>query len=276
MNWDYGDSYKRFPIEVGTAVFTDNSKLKVHDIFNPLPTYMLEADLVFVDPPWNQTNIATFYTKAEIEFKFDFESFYKRLFECISQINPSICYLEIGKEYLPIFIAELKKQYKYVTFYNSSYYHKKDNKCYIIRGSNKFKKPSLDSMDEEDIIEWICQNEEYTCIADLCMGRGLVAINAYVAGKKFVGTELNHKRLSVTIEKLVNLGAEYSIESPKKLKELREKKQFTQSEIANAAKMTLRQYQRYEAGKNIGDMKFFSVVRIAQKLNVKPEELLED
>lgn len=276
MNWDYGDSYKRFPIEVGTAVFTDNSKLKVHDIFNPLPTYMLEADLVFVDPPWNQSNISTFYTKAGIRFEFDFEMFCKRLFECISQINPSICYLEIGKEYLPIFISELKKQYKYVTFYNSTYYHKKENKCYIVRGSNKYKKPSLDGLDEENVIEWICENEEYSCIADLCMGRGLVAVNAYKSGKRFVGTELNHKRLSVTIEKLINLGAEYTIENSKKLKELREKKQFTQSEIANAANMTLRQYQRYEAGKSIGDMKFLSAIRIARKLNINPEELLDD
>ena len=55
-------------------------------------------------------------------------------------------------------------------------------------------------MDEEDAISYICENEDYTSIGDLCMGRGLVAINAYRNNKKFVGTELNYKRLSVPIK----------------------------------------------------------------------------
>lgn len=277
MSWDYGDAFKRHPIETGTAIFLDGSCLKVHDIFNPLPQYMLHADLIFVDPPWNQSNISTFYTKANKECFFNFDSFYIRLFDCISQIKPNVCYIEIGKEYLSSFISKMKEQYKYVTFYNSTYYHKKENKCYVIRGSNDFKKPSLDGLDEEDIIEWVCKNEKYNCIADLCMGRGLVAVNAYKSKKQFVGTELNHKRLSVTLERLSKLGAEYSVQHTQmKLRDLREKLQFTQSEVANYANMTLRQYQRYEAGKNIGDMKFSSAMLIAQKLNVTPEKLFEN
>ena len=59
-------------------------------------------------------------------------------------------------------------------------------------------------MDEENIIEWICENEEFECIGDLCMGKGLVGINAHKNGKRFVGTELNHKRLSVLLEKIGN------------------------------------------------------------------------
>ena len=40
-------------------------------------------------------------------------------------------------------------------------------------------------------------------IGDLCMGRGLVGVNAYKNGKRFVGTELNHKRLAVLLERIV-------------------------------------------------------------------------
>lgn len=203
-NWNYGDAYLRHPIE-DTVEFSNGSILKVHNIFDKLPGFMKQADLIFVDPPWNLGNLNTFYTKAErTDHQDSFEKFYLRLFECIKEIKPNTCYVEIGKENLHNFIFEMKKIYKHVTFYNSSYYHKKENMCYIIRGSNKRKTLKLDYIDEENIIEWICENEEYNCIGDLCMGRGLVAVNAHKNGKKFVGTELNKKRLSVTIERLAN------------------------------------------------------------------------
>lgn len=205
-NWNYDDAYLRYPCQNELITFDNGSKLRVHDIFNELPSFMLEADLLFVDPPWNRGNLNTFYTKADLKNdRGDYDDFYKILFTRIKEIKPTICYVEVGKQYLADFIIEMRKIFKYVTFYNSSYYHKKDNICYVVRGSNNFKKPKLDYMDEEDIIAWICENEEYTCVGDLCMGRGLVAINATKNKKRFVGTELNHKRLSVTIEKVIDM-----------------------------------------------------------------------
>ena len=212
MKWDYGDAYKRHPINTGTAVFPGGSKLKCHDIFNPLPDFMKQADILFVDSPWNKGNLRSFYTKAETEPpETDYTVFYKRLFACIKEIAPKTAYCEIGKEFLADFIIEMRELYKYVTFYNTTYYHNKSNLCYIVCGSEKRKKLIFDGMDEEDVIQWICQNEEYNCIADLCMGRGLVALNSYKSGKKFVGTELNHKRLSVAIERIYNIGGTYLI-----------------------------------------------------------------
>lgn len=202
--WNYGDSYKRHPIAPDEVIaFEDGSKVKVYNVFDPLPDFMLDADLIFVDPPWNLGNLNTFYTKAErLDYQDSFEQFYKRLFKCIAEVSPTTCYVEVGKEYLSEFIQEMKQLYKYVTFYNSSYYHSKDKICYVIRGSLKRKKLPLDYMDEEDIIAWICANEDYSCIGDLCMGLGLVGLHAHKNGKRFVGTELNHKRLSVLLERL--------------------------------------------------------------------------
>ncbi len=209
--WNYGDAYLRHPIsDKEIAVFNDGSTVKAHNIFDPLPSFMLEADLVFVDPPWNLGNLNTFYTKADrTDYQNSFEAFYKRLFECITQIAPVTCYVEVGKEYLAEFILEMKRLYRNVTFYNSTYYHRKENLCYVVRGGSKRKKLPLDYMDEEDIISWICWNEDYSCIGDLCMGRGLVGVNAHKAGKKFVGTELNPKRLSVLLEILAKSGLGY-------------------------------------------------------------------
>jgi len=211
--WKYGGAYLRHPIAPGKVVlFEDGSKLKVHNIFDTLPLFMREADLIFVDPPWNQGNLNSFYTKAgRTDYHDSFTPFYKRLFECIKGIKPKTCYVEIGKEYLAEFILEMKQLFKQVTFYNSSYYHRRENMCYVVRGSRKRKKLPLDYMDEEDIIAWVCENEEYNCIGDLCMGQGLVGIHAHKNGKKFVGTELNHRRLSVLVEQLVKNGCNYEL-----------------------------------------------------------------
>lgn len=185
------------------AKWENGSVVAVHDLFEPLPRFMKEADIIFTDPPYNMALLNGFYTKAErTDYPQSFDAFSKRLFECIREINPKICYLEIGKEYLADFIIEMRKQYKYVTFYNSMYYHNKKNKCYVVRGSHKAKKPDLDYMDEEDIIKWVCENEDYECIGDICMGKGLVGRYAAGAGKKFVGGELNPKRLSVLLSKV--------------------------------------------------------------------------
>lgn len=195
MKYEYGEAYKDYPVDDFT--FTDGSRLKVHNIFDQTPDFMKESDLLFVDPPWNQGNLRLFYTKNGEILEETYEDFYTRLFEVIKEIKPKIAYIEVGKEHLADFIIEMRKLFKYVTFYNSTYYRSAKNLCYVIRGSQKSKKPKLDGMDEEEIIEWVCTNEDYQQICDPCMGQGLVAYYASKAGKRFAGTEMNPKRLAV-------------------------------------------------------------------------------
>lgn len=216
MKYEYGGAYERHPIETGTAVFQDGSRLKTHDIMRPLPAWMQEADVLFTDSPWTTGNLRSFYTKAEIDpdWPVEFSMFYTRLFECIAEIHPRMCWLEIGKDYLADYIMQMRKLYKYVTFFNSSYYHRPENHCYIVLGTNKAPRGiHLDGMDEEDIISWVGANTGDDCLGDLCMGQGLVALAAQKNGRRFVGTELNHKRLSVTLERLTSCGAQYTIEN---------------------------------------------------------------
>lgn len=212
-NWTYGDAFLRHPIQEGQrAVFADGSTIAVHDIFEALPAHMHTADLLFIDPPWNRGNLNTFYTKAgRTDYQESFEVFYKRLFACIADLAARTCYIEVGKEYLAEFLTEAKRLYPHVTFYNSTYYHKKENLCYVIHAGHKHMNRHVDGMDEEDIIAWICQHEEYACIGDLCMGLGTVGIQSYIHRKKFVGTELNPRRISVMLEKLTTLGGCYAL-----------------------------------------------------------------
>ncbi|MBQ7636197.1 MAG: hypothetical protein IJS80_02700 [Lachnospiraceae bacterium] len=211
-DWDYGDSYKRFPVERDeTIALSDGSFLMARDITDGLPEFMCKADIIFTDSPWNTGNLRSFYTKAgrglpESIEEDPFGQFYDVLFDCIGNIKPRVCYLEIGKEYLGECLNRMGKIYSKVTFYNSTYYHKKDNLCYVVQGSDKKKNWKYDGLDEEDIISRIAEDEDYSCIGDLCMGRGLVALAAAKNGKKFVGTELNPKRLAVCLERLNGLG----------------------------------------------------------------------
>ena len=265
--WDYGEAYKRYPCETGTITFQNGSKLKVHDIFEPLPDFMKEADLVFTDPPWNMGNLSTFYTKADMEHpEKTYEEFYKRLFECIQEIHPNTCYVEVGKENIARFILEMEALFPYVTFYNSTYYRRKENICYVVRGSSMRTKPKLDYIDEKNIIEWVCQNEEYDCIADLCMGRGLVAEYAFRAGKRFVGTELNHKRLSVCIDKITQLG-----EGMNKIREARLAKGLTQKQLGELIGVSPTHVQKWEYGLTPNTK---NLSKLSQVLGIPMEDII--
>lgn len=165
---------------------------------------MQGADLVFCDPPWNQGNLRSFYTKNAQALRHGWDEFMGALFAAIQSIHPKTAYLEVGKQYLADFIIRMRAIFPAVTFYNSMYYGRPENHCYIIRGSARNRKLDLDGMDEEDIIRWICANEEYECIADPCMGQGLVALYASAAKKRFVGTDINPKRLAVARKRVEN------------------------------------------------------------------------
>lgn len=207
-NWDYGGTYKDFDMS-GVVELPNDSMIQVCDWMESMPDFMKQADTLFVDPPWNMGNVRTFYTKAELERPegFDFLGLTQKLFERIDEISPQFLFVEMGKEFLDVYIAECKKRFKYVTFYNSTYYKKATNKCYVIHACNSFKQrryKELEDLDERDIIEWICANHGYQCIGDLCMGMGLVGQCAFDNGKSFVGTELNPKRLAKLVDYVVN------------------------------------------------------------------------
>ena len=202
-DWEYGGVYRGYDME-GEIHLPNNSIVQVCDWTISLPEFMKSADALFVDPPWNAGNAKSFYTKAGIYIPgIDFHAFSSILFQRIFEISPDTVFVEIGKQYIGLYLQSLGGMFKYVTLYNSSYYHRKQNKCYVIHATNsgKLKRHKiLEDMDEEDIIKWLCRNHPYQCVGDLCMGRGLVGKHSYLNGRRFVGTELNPKRLAVLVD----------------------------------------------------------------------------
>lgn len=188
-------------IHIGTGI------VRVHDIFNPLPLFMRGADIVFSDPPYNKSALTGYYTKAEKkgEGPDSFEAFFFRFFECIDIIGPRLVCLEVGIPQTTMYLNMLHGIYSNVIVKSSCYYGNTKNKCNILIASNE---PIPDVlcdmpfMDEEKVIEYICRNVDFNCIADPCMGKGLVAFYANKYGKKFVGTELNKYRLAVCCERV--------------------------------------------------------------------------
>lgn len=201
--WEYGGVYKKH--DMSGIIELQGGTLKVHNIFDPLPEFMKKADCIFCDPPCSKGNLNTFYTKADRDdYQASYEPFTVRFFECIDEIKPKKLFIEAFKSNLDRFLKECQARYKYVKYYSTTYYHKASNVCWIIVASDEPFSYDFDGLDEEDIIYWIGKNVEYECIGDLCMGTGLVGKSALKAGKPFVGTELNAKRLALLVDYVKN------------------------------------------------------------------------
>lgn len=207
--WRYGNAWEKFPIAPGEiwGIPDNGSRVAVHNIFDPLPSFMAAADLIFVDPPWNLGNLNAFYTKAgRADYQASFEVFADALFERLGEIELRTCYIEIGRQWVEDFAARLGRLYPVVQRWPVTYYRKFPT--WIIRGGSTPAWLDLTGIDEAQCIDVIARCEEYACMGDLCIGQGLVGLAAYGAGRPFVGTELNCRRLAVLLQKLARRGAQ--------------------------------------------------------------------
>jgi len=202
--YKYGNLCDKYDMDGDIHISTGT--LRVHDIFNPIPEFMKQADVMFSDPPCSKANINSFYVKAEKEERQDsYEPFHNRFFEVVDEIKPRVLFLEVFRSNKDKFLAEVQKRYANVQVFESMYYNKPSNKCWIIQASNEpLQELSFwhNLIDEEKVIREICEHVPFSCIADPCMGKGLVAFYASKFGKHFVGTELNKYRLAVCLERV--------------------------------------------------------------------------
>ena len=169
---------------------------------------MLEADLIYCDPPWNTSMVNGYYTKAHMpDIRSNFKDLISTFFSRIRQINPKACYIEIGKQGVQRVADMLKDIYPVVEVFDTFYY--KTKPCHLVRGGYDRAKFSFNGLDEAPMVRGILESEAFGCIADICMGRGLTGTEAFKAGKRFVGTELNKRRLACCIERVAALGGDW-------------------------------------------------------------------
>lgn len=214
--WQYGDAGDRYPLEPG-AVYSvgDRVILGCGDLEQGAGERLLEASgwtptLVVTDPPWNTGNVNSFRTKAGLADRTQFGVFIRRLIRLIATVDE--VWMEMGKQSQALVTELLLAQGYTVTSYPSTYYDR--HPCLFLHAIRPFRPVvrfdhGIPELDETPLTGWImdhiCDPQEQT-VFDPCTGRGLMALEAARVGARFLGLELNPRRLAVTVDRLVQAG----------------------------------------------------------------------
>lgn len=211
MKYEYGGKYLLHDMSGILNVKRDGEvvgRLKVHDIFNPLPRFMKDADCIFCDPPCSKGNLNTFYNKAEKTERHDsYMPFFNRYMDCLSEVSPDTVFMEVFASNKDDSIERLQSMFRNVHIHDTFYYNRKSNRCWILEATDKSEATDLPYVDETPMVMEIAKRGGFSTFGDLCMGQGLVGRASWEAGKHFVGTELNLKRLAVLADYLTSNGA---------------------------------------------------------------------
>ena len=210
MEYKYGNSWERYSINSGEVwCDTSGSQVSVGDIRYWFPEYLLGADMVYSDPPWNMGNANCFLTKSGCsDYINSFGEFYDVFFRRIEEISPSVCYVEIGKQNVDIFYARMEEIFPVVQKWDIVYYKK--NPCFLIRGSAAPTTVDFTGMDDSSAPLLAVSSECPKCVADIVTGQGLTAMAAWRQNVKFVGVEINKRRLAVAIDRVNSIGGCYA------------------------------------------------------------------
>jgi hypothetical protein len=210
--WTYDGSIEKWPIKPGERWSCQGGTVMVNDLYRGLPDFM-RADLIFVDPPWNVGNENSFRTKAQLADRSPgFSKFLDALFVALDQVGPSTCFMAIGKQYVAEIETRLRQRFPVLHTYAIVYYRK--HPCFMVRGGQASPVIDYTGMDENDAVARICREESFACVADICMGRGTVGVEAFRNRRQFVGTELNPARLAVMINKISEMGGAWRHDGP--------------------------------------------------------------
>lgn len=209
----YDGSIDNYPINDGEVYELSNgSKLQIADITIGIPSFMKQADCLFIDPAGSKGVLKSYYTKADKECPVQtFDEFVTHIQRCVKEIAPTRIFVECfmrNREQLQSMVSNL---FPCVEVYDATYYHKKENKAWIIQGTMVPEKYDFNGMDEWDIVFKLCKEVPFTSIADFFMGQGLVAEAAFDAGKPFFGSDMNRNRLAVAISRVAKRGGKWIV-----------------------------------------------------------------
>jgi DNA modification methylase len=201
-NWLYGDSWEKFPIEPGQIWTAGQHEVMVADVTKNNISSLLngkKADMSYIDPPWNSSNINAFYTKAGLKERRDFKLFLKKLIEQVKLYSPNVNYMEMGFENVHFLEDLIESMGGWLTnSWDIFYYRIKP--CHLIRFTftdNPPVKVDFTGMDDDDTPHLAISSEkDIQTVLDFCTGRGLTGRTAHALGKTFIGTELNKRRLA--------------------------------------------------------------------------------
>lgn len=213
--WRYGNAWERYPIKPGEVWvhWESGSKICVQDLRDGLPVFMTNVDMIYCDPPWSKGNVNAFVTKAGLDrYVQDYRDFMSVFFRRIREINPLVCYLEIGKQHLSDFERNIQTLFPAVQIWPILYYYKR--RCFLVRGGAWTIDVDFTDMDDgKTPTVAIAAESKCQTIADICTGRGLTMLAAHKLKRTFYGSELNPWRLAVAIERVAKMGVYYECQA---------------------------------------------------------------
>ena len=206
-DWTYGEDGKAFEVQpgdtwtVGPHRFRNGSMMDaaVDDLAD-------EVSLVYADPPWNQGNLSSFYTKARLAKPTEFKwiDIYRRILE-LAGSRP--CFVEGGlheEEAVRALVVQPHYRRWEITYYRR-------HSCVLHYCGPEPPPPGLNDYlpgrDDEHtpllVMRAYGANRDLKrLVLDPCGGCGLTSRSADSAGWRSVSNELHPNRMSVALARL--------------------------------------------------------------------------
>lgn len=210
--WSYGDAGDRYPIRKHELWRVGRHVLSCGDIEagdHARLIGMLPPDMLYMDLPYDQSNLTLYRKKAGAEKGQDLDSFLRSVVVPLARINGDL-YIETGNKAADAVAGTLEDAgAKVLNRWGIFYYGVKP--CVLLKASFVGGKPTSASpvgMDDEDTPGWAIEQstDPGGIVADFCVGQGITAVSAAALGRRALGMDINPRRLAVTIDRLVKLG----------------------------------------------------------------------
>ena len=208
MDWTkaYGNAHEEFPIEKDWAI--GENRFRVGDIMNEEDFIWATSqgpDYVYVDPPWNQSNIGSFYTKAGKQKQGPkFHGFINRLIQFLKCVKYD-CFVEMGSQNIDEFTALSESAgFTIANIWETTYYRTRPARLVQMSLSQ----PTVEGLELtgmwDKYIPWqVCEKlPANSLVMDVCTGKGLTALASVSAGHRFAGLELNPRRLAHAVQRV--------------------------------------------------------------------------
>lgn len=224
----YGTAGDRYPVQVGDIWQVGSHIVACGDIENGDALKLLafayeyawlQPVLVVCDPPWGSGPATSYRTKAGVLRKVDFERFMCDFFAALAHIQGTIC-IEMGNRQVKQ-VVRIAEEYGLSLADNQPMYYYKTQPCSCLFFTSV---PVCDLVtpmpcaDEMVVYRWLI--DQFSSIGEIvfdpCIGQGMVAEAAHALGRHILGLELHPRRLAVTLDRLVKVGAD----TPQKIGEL--------------------------------------------------------
>jgi len=206
--WNYGAIWEDYPIEVGQVWKIGQHRIRAGDLMDDEAfewALSQEADFMYVDPPWTQSLISGFYTKAGKQGEGpNFWKFMERVVEVASRVKYR-AWIEMGNQNIDRLKTLVEARGGVVLEdWAVTYYKKHPSRLIEVLWHDPISHElDLNGVDDGETPFKVCSLLPVgSKVLDVCAGKGLTAEAALRYGHTFIGLELNPRRLAHSIKKV--------------------------------------------------------------------------